>query len=160
GYDRDKIVILVDLAKKHGIELIAQPDDYQGDFKISFYYKINHNMESDFAWLKKSADKTNSRILFTKCNPSAGDPTDCYDVEFIPICCGKDETVSFVMKELGVKKNSIYSFGDSCNDFPMFSRSGNSYLVSNADPVAVKQHGERLDKPYCHGILSVLKGIK
>ena len=160
GYDRDKILIIVEEARKQGIELTAQPNDYQGDFKISFYYKCNESMQADFSWLEEYARKANSRILFTKCNPAAGDPEDCYDVEFIPTCCGKDETVSFIMEELGVKIDSIYAFGDSCNDFPMFAKSGYSYLVSNADPIAIKQHGNSLNKPYCHGILSVLEGIK
>lgn len=160
GYDRDKILTVVERAKANGIQLIEQPDDYQGDFKISFYYTINEHMEADFDWLKEAAKNASSRIVFTKCNPAAGDPEDCFDVEFIPTCCGKDETVSFIIEDLSVKKDSVYAFGDSCNDFPMFERSGHSYLVSNADPEAVKRHGVCLDKPYCHGILSVLKGIK
>ena len=159
GYDRDKIFTLVELAKRHGIELTAQPDDYQGDFKISFYYKYNEKMQADFDWLKEYAFKVKSRVLFTKCNPAAGDPENCYDVEFIPTCCGKDETVSFITDELGISYNSIYAFGDSCNDFPMFAKSGHSYLVSNADPAAVELHGDSLKEPYCHGILSILKEL-
>lgn len=160
GYEESKIFNIVKLAKDNGIDLVTQPDDYQGDFKKSFYYTINESMDADFAWLKEAAKQASSRVVFTRCNPAAGDPEDCFDVEFIPTCCGKDETVSFIIDELNVKKNSIYAFGDSCNDFPMFERSGHGYLVSNADPEAVKQHGTNLDEPYCHGILSVLKGIK
>ncbi|WP_150137694.1 HAD family hydrolase [Candidatus Enterovibrio escicola] len=159
GYDRYKVGEIIKSAKNKNIVLIKQPDNYQGHFKISYYYKINDNIESDFSWLKEEAANANCHIILTKSNPAVSDHSDYYDIEFIPTCCGKDEAVLFVMQKLGLDKKAIYSFGDSCNDFPMFLKSGNGYLVSNADPYAIALYGSCLEQAYCHGILSVLNRI-
>ncbi|ECT0422213.1 hypothetical protein DQQ66_24580, partial [Salmonella enterica subsp. enterica serovar Kentucky] len=110
--------------------------------------------------IQELADERRIRVVFTRCNPAAGDPSGCYDVEFIPLCCGKDQAVSFLMEETGLPKEAIIAFGDSANDFAMFAQAGSGYLVGNADPFAVSQYGNRLNSAYCHGILSVLKELQ
>ncbi|WP_350306495.1 HAD-IIB family hydrolase [Photorhabdus viridis] len=159
GYCRDNVDEIVKAIREHGISLEKQPDDYQGQYKISFYYQIRAEMQRDFDWIDALTSKYQIRVLFTKCNPAAGDPADCYDVEFIPRCCGKDEAVSFLMEETCLPKEKVFAFGDSANDFPMFARAGQGYLVANADRDAIKKHGNSLDKPYCHGILSIIERI-
>lgn len=154
--DIDKILAAI---REHGITLEKQADDYQGPYKRSFYYRIREKMQLDFDWIDALISKFQVRVLFTKCNPAAGDPADCYDVEFIPRCCGKDEAISFLMEETDLPKERIFAFGDSANDFPMFARAGHGYLVANADSAAIKAHGSSLDKQYCHGILSIIEGI-
>lgn len=42
----------------------------------------------------------------------------------------------------------------------MFERAGQAYLAANAGRVAIKKHGSCLDKPCCHGILSVMQKIQ
>lgn len=143
-----------------GMPLQRQPEDYQGPFKVSYYYPEGPSMADDFATIRTLADEQRIRVVFTRCNPAAGDPPDCYDVEFIPLCCGKDQAVSFLMEEIALPKEAIIAFGDSANDFAMFAQAGRGYLVGNADPFAVKQHGSSLDTAYCHGILSVLKELQ
>ncbi|MFT4272523.1 MAG: HAD family hydrolase [Pantoea sp.] len=158
GYSTDNVDYIVDVIKSKGIPLVKQPDDYQGPFKISFYYPIRHQMRKDFQWIEALAAKNSIRVVFTKCNPAAGDPAECYDVEFIPLCCGKDQAVIFLREEILLSKEAIIAFGDSANDFAMFAESGKAYLVANADRFAVEKYGSCLDKAYCHGILSVLQG--
>ncbi|WP_244298029.1 HAD family hydrolase [Actinobacillus vicugnae] len=116
-------------------------------------------MESDFNLIKALADKYHIRVMFTKCNPAAGDPENCYDIEFIPTCCGKDQAVLFLLEELNISQNNVLAFGDSANDVTMFSKAGKGYLVSNADKTAIKTYGSSLNLPYCHGILNILKEI-
>lgn len=159
GFRRENVTKILQMIVEKGICLDRQPEDYQGPFKSSFYYHIREEMPDDFDWIRSLAGQFNIRTLFTKCNPAAGDPPDAYDVEFIPRCCGKDEAVSFLMERTGLHRNAVLAFGDSCNDFPMFERAGHAYLVANADSAAIKMHGNNLDKPYCHGILSILKGV-
>lgn len=159
GYHAENIEKIVKHVSSRGIPLERQPEDYQGPYKKSFYYRTRRKVVADFDWIESLATKFQVRVLFTRCNPAAGDPGDCFDVDFIPLCCGKDQAVSFLMEEINVPKESIFAFGDSENDFSMFARAGQAYLVANADRAAIKKHGSCLPKPYCHGILSVIKDI-
>jgi kanosamine-6-phosphate phosphatase len=105
------------------------------------------------------AKRLNIKASISKCNPNAGDPADCYDVDFIPACCGKDEILFFLCDELNVSKNNTWAFGDSFNDFPMLKNAGNAYLVGNADAVAKKQFNSVLNSNYCFGIKTKLEEI-
>lgn len=158
GYRAENVSRIVDILLGEGIPLEKQPDDYQGPYKISFYYPVSDQMKRDFEFISDLAEQYSVRPIFTKCNPAAGDPANCYDVEFIPLCCGKDQAVLFLMEETSLPKESVIAFGDSANDFAMFAQAGKGYLVANADRFAVEQHGSCLEKAYCHGILSVLQG--
>ncbi|EQA0735875.1 HAD-IIB family hydrolase, partial [Escherichia coli] len=160
GYSRQNVNCLVKILMEKEIPLLKQPEDYQGPFKVSYYYPESPSIASDFATIQELADERRIRVVFTRCNPAAGDPSGCYDVEFIPLCCGKDQAVSFLMEETGLPKEAIIAFGDSANDFAMFAQAGSGYLVGNADPFAVSQYGNRLNSAYCHGILSVLKELQ
>ncbi|KAB7703045.1 HAD-IIB family hydrolase [Plesiomonas shigelloides] len=160
GYSRKNVNRLVSTLMDKGMSLQKQPEDYQGPFKVSYYYPEGPAMADDFATIRTLADEQRIRVVFTRCNPAAGDPPDCYDVEFIPLCCGKDQAVSFLMEEIDLPKEAIIAFGDSANDLAMFAQAGRGYLVGNADPFAIRQHGSSLDTAYCHGILSVLKELQ
>lgn len=160
GFSHENVNTILEKISEKGILLQRQPDDYQGPYKISFYYYIRKEMEADFNWIKNLTAQYHIRVIFTKCNPAAGDPEDCYDVEFIPTCCGKDQAVLFLKDELNLIKENILAFGDSANDFSMFANSGKGYLVSNADKTAIDTYGSSLNHPYCHGILDILKEIK
>jgi len=159
GFHASSVNRILESIREKNIKIVGQPADYQGPYKISFYYYIRPEMEADFAWIETLCTQWNIRVLLTRCNPAAGDPKNCYDVEFIPTCCGKDQAVAFLKEEMQLPRRSIFAFGDSCNDFPMFSQAGHAYLVANADHLAISLHGNCLDKPYCHGILSVLAEI-
>ena len=160
GYSHQNVKSLISVLLEQGMPLEKQQEDYQGPYKISYYYPDGPRMASDFACIQALANEQRVRVIFTRCNPAAGDPPDCYDVEFIPLCCGKDQAVSFLREETALPKEAIIAFGDSANDFAMFAQSGRGYLVGNADPFAIKQYGSSLDGAYCHGILNVLKELQ
>ncbi|MBA0219453.1 MULTISPECIES: HAD-IIB family hydrolase [Enterobacterales] len=160
GYSLQNVNSLVRILMGKGMPLQRQPEDYQGPFKVSYYYPEGASMAVDFATIQALADERGIRVVFTRCNPAAGDPPDCYDVEFIPLCCGKDQAVSFLMEETALPKEAIIAFGDSANDFAMFAQAGRGYLVGNADPFAIRQYGSSLNAAYCHGILNVLKELQ
>lgn len=88
GYSRENVDSIVSVLMKKGISLQKQPADYQGLYKVSYYYPEGPNLASDFARIQTLADEQRIRVVFTRCNPAAGDPPDCYDIEFIPLCCG------------------------------------------------------------------------
>ena len=159
GYSQEKVNQIVGVLLEKGMPLQKQPDDYQGPYKASFYYPESSNMTDDFALIERLAHAQHIRVVFTRCNPAAGDPPNTYDVEFIPTCCGKDQAVSFLMDETGLPKEAMIAFGDSANDFAMFAQAGQGYLVANADKYAIAQYGSCLEEAYCYGILSKLKTL-
>lgn len=159
GYRKEYTGAVLDILRGHGINLTPQPDDYQGKFKSSFYYKISDTYETDLERIRAVASDYNMSTLSSRCNPNAGDPENHYDIEFIPVCCGKGEAVDFLKEKYGLAPDNIYCFGDSFNDFPMFARTANSFLVGNADEEAKKSHPNVLGEEYCLGIKNKLEEL-
>lgn len=159
GYRKKSITQIIQELNAHNIFLTYESDDYQGKFKSTFYYYIQDSIKSDFNLIQTIAAKYNIKVLFNQCNPSAGDPENSFDIEFIPSCCGKGEIVDFIMHEYGLSPNDVYCFGDSFNDFSMFERTKNGYLVGNADPEAKFKHGKVLTRNYCYGITDKLNEV-
>lgn len=156
GYCPQKVDKVIAQLVEKGITLVRQPADYQGPYKQSFYYQVRAQKAQDFALINQLAEQAQVKVLMTKSNPAAGDPEDSYDIEFIPLCCGKDQALLFLQETFQLPSQQILAFGDSANDFSMFAVAGAGYLVANADQYAIQAYGACLDKPYCHGILSVL----
>lgn len=159
GFKLPNIDLLISELKKKDIHLEKEPDDYQGKYKATFYYYIKNSIETDFSLIEKLANDYQIKVLFNKSNPMAGDPENCYDIEFLPAYCGKGEIVDFLLEELNITANNCYCFGDSFNDFSMFSRTKNAFLVGNADPEARSKHQQVLERNYCYGICDKLKEI-
>jgi kanosamine-6-phosphate phosphatase len=127
---------------------------------VAYYYNDNASREKDFERIARIAREHDLRVLFAKCSPAAGDPPGAYDVEFVPLCCGKDKAVEFLQSRFGLKRESLYGFGDGFNDFPMFDAVGNGFLVKNALPAVVEKRASLLARPYCFGIVDVLERLK
>ncbi|MCD7972333.1 MAG: HAD-IIB family hydrolase [Candidatus Azobacteroides sp.] len=159
GFKRENITRMIALLRETGISLREQPADYGGKYKGTYYYKITSHLEEDYNRIKEVAADLKIKVLFTKCNPAAGDPADCYDVDLLPECCGKENVVSFLSEYTGVKKEDTWAFGDSFNDFKMFAEAENSYLVANADPLAAKSFSHMTNSSYCFGIKETLKQL-
>jgi len=159
GYRKENINQIIQELNAHHISLIFESDDYQGKFKSTLYYYIRDSIKSDFDLIQTIASNYNIKVLFNRCNPSAGDPENCFDIEFIPSCYGKGEIVDFIMQKYDLSSNDVYCFGDSFNDFSMFERTKNSYLVGNADPEAKSKHGKILTREYCYGIMDKLQEL-
>ncbi|NAW52113.1 HAD-IIB family hydrolase [Elizabethkingia argentiflava] len=156
GYSSREVSRALAIIKLSGIELLEEPQDYQGKYKSTFYYFIRAQMEEDFQIISQIAAVHHCKVLFNRCNPAAGDPENCYDVEFIPHCCGKGEVIDFLKENLSLSSEDFYAFGDSCNDFSMFSRAGHAFLVGNAETSAKEDYPAVLNENYCVGIRNKL----
>jgi kanosamine-6-phosphate phosphatase len=157
GYRKENVDLILEILRYNDIDLILQSDDYQSKYKSSFYYTIRESYRDDFSFIESVALNYNCKVLFSRANPAAGDPENSFDVEFIPKCCGKGEVVEFLKKILSLNSENFYAFGDSFNDFSMFSKVSNSFLVGNADPLAKVQFPNTLSENYCIGITKKLK---
>jgi len=160
GFRKENLQKTVACVEARGIALSKQQTDYQGKWKVAYYYVERPSRDEDFAQIKRAAQDRDLRVLFAKCSPAAGDPIGAYDVEFLPLCCGKDHAVEFLQSRFGLSRGSLYGFGDGFNDFPMLDAVGNGFLVGNALAAAVERRGSSLAKPYCLGIVDVLEGLK
>lgn len=160
GFEASNVEQLLAEIEAKDIALTRQHSDYQGRFKFSYYYFDNPERERHFTQIARMAESRQVRVLFAKCSPAAGDPAGSYDVEFIPPCCGKDKAVAFLQARFGLRREGLYGFGDGFNDFPMFDAVGNGFLVGNALPAVIEQRGSALARPYCHGILDVLRALE
>jgi kanosamine-6-phosphate phosphatase len=159
GFDRDAPDLIVAKAQQRGMLMRRQSADYQGAYRVSYYYQEGTRHGDDFAWLEDMAARYRMRCLLAPCNPAAGDPAGWHDVDFVPRCCGKDAAVDFLRQILDVPREKVIAFGDSCNDLPMFAKAGHGFLVGNADPQAKRRWAHCLEQPYCHGIVSVLRQL-
>lgn len=158
GFSSDCIADLVALIENKNINLIKQKAVYQGKYKSSFFLEkvSEHQFSHELATINELMSGYPVKLLVTQCSPAAGDPENYYDVEFLPICCGKDEAVKFVKELYGIALENTFAFGDSCNDLSMFANVGHAFWVENADAAARKNAYRLTTGIYCHGILHTL----
>lgn len=153
GFIKENIKCITESLQNKKILLVKQVDDYQGKYMESFYYYMSDKTEKDILEIKETASKYQIKSHITPCNPAAGDPENCYDVQFMPKCCGKKEVLCFLLKKFNLDIQNTWAFGDSFNDFDILSSVGNPYLVANADLNLKKQMPKAILKgEYCHGI--------
>ncbi len=160
GFRPERVEGAIEALRAEGIDMPKQIEDYQGRNQKVYYYYPSDSYLNDIERIKDIASQIGAKALVTMCNPAAGDPENCYDVQFLPKCCGKSEVMHFVMNSYGVAVENTWAFGDSFNDYEVLMAAGNPYLVANADlalkslfPQSILKHS------YCHGIKEALERI-
>ena len=133
GFEKGSIKTVVQILQNRGVNLIKQIDDYQGKFLESYYLLMSKRTNEDLLMISELASEYNIKVITTKCNPAAGDPENCFDIQFMPKCCGKKEVLQFLVEKLGISKVDTWAFGDSFNDLEILQNVGNPYIVANAD---------------------------
>ncbi|MFG3658022.1 HAD-IIB family hydrolase [Streptomyces sp. NPDC047706] len=116
-----------------GMPLVPQHNRPPGTRVISHYYYAQ-DAERDarnLALVRQVAEALSLGVSVSRCSPAAGDPEDCYDVDFLPPACGKRRIVDYVCRVHGVDPAGAYAFGDSGNDLEMLAAVGAGTLVGN-----------------------------
>ena len=159
GFSYDLIDESINALRNKDIQLIKQDDTFQGKYKKSYYLYANSkgNLNNSLEIINTNLAHASIRVVVTKCNPQAGDPENCYDVDFIPSCCGKGKLTRFITNKLGVSYKNTFGFGDSENDLEMLNSVGNPYFVENAESDAKKNRFPITNGLYCMGIYNTLK---
>lgn len=161
GFKKENIRELVCSLRDKGISLPKQVEDYQGKNMESYYYFLSDNSKNDLLHIEELASECNIKALITKCNPAAGDPENCFDVQFLPMCCGKKEILNFLINSLHIDIENTWAFGDSFNDYEILNEVRNPYIVANADPTLKEMIPHAvLNHKYSHGIKEALKNIQ
>lgn len=160
GFDKNNIAKVISELAIKGIILHKQKDDFQGIFMESYYYYNSKNEDKHILVIKNISLKYNVKAEISYCNPAAGDPQECFDILFIPNCCGKKEVLIFIANNLNLPLRDTWAFGDSLNDYEMLIYAGNSFALANADPALKnRMNNSVLKHKYCHGIMEALKKI-
>ena len=150
-----------DFNNSHSNLIQIQSDKFQSSNKVSYYLRHSENFSNHELALKSIAKKLSIKVSITKCNPMAGDPEGFYDVDFIPLGSGKDFIVKYIKNKYNGHPYTI-AFGDSFNDFDMFSVVDEAYLVANSHPDAIDvgrsfKNIKILENEYCIGILDIVR---
>ncbi|GGE16230.1 kanosamine-6-phosphate phosphatase [Marinithermofilum abyssi] len=155
----DEIIQL--LQEKYQIYLRAQTQLGSSRYKRNYYYQEQNESvdEKNFLAIKTVAQQYGVAVNINRCNPLAGDPEDCFDVDFIPTGTGKDEIVRFMLNKYKVKPENAFAFGDSGNDLRMLKVVKHGYLVENATEEAKNAHAKIATGEYSIGIINTLKSI-
>lgn len=147
------------LSREHGVELTPQTQLGSSRFKWNFYYRQKDPVTDRHAveYIRHLAGQYRLDVNINRCNPLAGDPEDCYDVDFIPLGTGKAEIVRFMLERYGAGPEHAFAFGDSGNDLLMLQAVRHGYLVHNATEEAKGLHPLVSEGAYVKGILHALK---
>ncbi|OKI95719.1 hydrolase [Streptomyces sp. CB02058] len=142
-----------------GVPLVPQANRPPGSLVQSHYYyaRTPENDERSLALVRSTAEKYSLGVGVSRCNPAAGDPEDCYDVDFLPEGCGKRAVVRHVRRTYGVPPSDTFAFGDSGNDLEMLREAGRGVLVANCTAEARGCHPDVSDLPYAAAVLAVLR---
>ena len=128
--------------RRRGVPLVPQPDRPPGTKVISHYYYAQ-DAERDtrhLALIRRVAGVLSLGVSLSRCSPAAGDPENCYDVDFLPPGCGKRGIVEYVCRAHGVDSADAFAFGDSGNDLEMLAAVGRGVLVGNCTEEARRRH--------------------
>ncbi|MEY9093678.1 HAD-IIB family hydrolase [Paenibacillus sp. RC84] len=160
GFSEEAVKTLVrELSREYDVDLTPQTQLGSSRFKWNFYYRQRDPL-TDLHTIKHIRDlagRYRVDVNINRCNPLAGDPEDCYDVDFIPLGTGKAEIVRFMLERYGVQPEHAFAFGDSGNDLLMLQAVRHGYLVHNATEEAKGLHPLVSEGAYVKGILHVLK---
>lgn len=142
-----------------GVGLEPQPGRAPDSLVKSYYYR-SRDPETDarnLAAVREAAARGAPGVSVSRCNPSAGDPADSYDVDFLPRTCGKRQIVRYVCRKYGIDPADSFAFGDSGNDLEMLAAVGHGVLVGNCTEEARGRHPRVSDRCYSDAVLTTLR---
>ncbi|MFE4451000.1 HAD-IIB family hydrolase [Streptomyces sp. NPDC056796] len=142
-----------------GVPLVPQTGRPPGSLVQSHYYyaRTPARDERSLALVRSTAEKFSLGAGVSRCNPAAGDPEDCYDVDLLPPDCGKRSVVRHVRGTYEVPRAHTFAFGDSGNDLEMLREAGRGVLVANCTTEARARHPDVSGLPHAAAVLAVLR---
>ncbi|MEU8709135.1 HAD-IIB family hydrolase [Streptomyces sp. NPDC048565] len=142
-----------------GVDLAPQPGRAPDSLVKSYYYRSRDpgTDARNLAAVRRAAARAALGAGVSRCNPSAGDPADSYDVDLLPLMCGKSQIVHHVCRTYAIDPADAFAFGDSGNDLEMLAAVGHGVLVGNCTEEARGRHPRVSDRSYADAVLSTLR---
>jgi kanosamine-6-phosphate phosphatase len=156
---RKRATQLVGQLSQHGLSLVTQGTRGDSELVASYYYRSQSVVQDTRALrlMRSLAAEHGLGLNLSRCNPRAGDPADCFDVDLIPANGGKANVVRHVCAQLGLGPSRTFAFGDSGNDLEMLTSVGHGWLVSNCTAEARARHPRVSEHAYAAAILACLR---
>lgn len=143
-----------------GIKLVPQHLNYSKNKLSFYYYAISESKDNEnISEIKRVALKRGISVNINFCSPNVGDPENCYDVDFIPSCCGKVNVIDFLKNQYGTENTKTFAFGDGENDIEMLNYADFGYLVNNATKQAKEKFKNVVKYNSTKGILYALRSF-
>ncbi|MCV2463457.1 HAD-IIB family hydrolase [Streptomyces sp. ICN988] len=142
-----------------GVGLEPQPGRAP-DSLVKSYYCRSRDPGTDarnLAAVREAAARGALGVNVSRCNPAAGDPADCYDVDLLPRTCGKRQIVQYVCRKYGIDPADAFAFGDSGNDLEMLATVGHGVLVGNCTEEARSRHPRVSNRCHSDAVLTTLR---
>ncbi|MCX5422572.1 HAD-IIB family hydrolase [Streptomyces sp. NBC_00078] len=142
----------------NGVDLEPQPGRAPDSLVKSYYYRSRHPEidARNLSAVREAAGRAALGVSVSRCNPSAGDPADCYDVDLLPPTCGKRQVVRYVCQKYGIDPADTFAFGDSGNDLEMLAAVGHGVMVGNCTEEARGRHPRVSDRCHSDAVLTTL----
>jgi kanosamine-6-phosphate phosphatase len=159
GYSSEAVAAAVAALAELGIALAPQTQITPSGFRHS-YYHASRGADQDgeaIAQIRAVAAARAIGVNVSRCNPAAGDPAHCFDVDFLPTVCGKANVVAYVCRRFGVERSATLGFGDSGNDLEMLEAVGHGVLVGNSTAEARTRFARVSEYHYAEAILRTLR---
>jgi kanosamine-6-phosphate phosphatase len=149
----------VDALRRRGVPLMLQPGGAEFEWIEHYYYRSRgpRRDEAAISLIEAVAAADSLGVNVGRCNSGAGDPADCYDVDFLPTVCGKANVVPYICRRYGVDIADTLAFGDSPTDLGMLRAVGRGTLVGNCTADARSGFPHTSGDRYAAAILSVLE---
>ncbi|WP_419421371.1 HAD-IIB family hydrolase (plasmid) [Legionella sp. D16C41] len=161
-YSKQSINNIVSTLKKYEIFLVKE-ERSDNNLKDSYYYfnafAENHNLSltMQLKVIKLLAKRNKIKVIISQCNHNIGDPEDAFDVDFIPLACGKENVARYLLKKYHLTKEQAFAFGDSENDLALLKSMRHGYAVANATPNLKRYIKNCCPYSYGQGIIASLK---
>ena len=112
--------------------LEPQPDEFQSDYKVSYYLRNADPAELEQVRAMLLEQSIRAELVYSSQR----------DLDVLPRGCNKGSAAEYVAHYLGFEPSDVIVCGDSANDFAMFDYGFAGVVVGNAHPEL-----KALDKP-------------
>ena len=131
-------------------ELEPQPEEFQSEFKASYFLHDATNDQLQVIHSVLAAGGLAAEIVYSSAR----------DLDVLPAGCNKGTAAEFVAEYLGFHRSDVIVCGDSSNDLAMFDRGFSGIVVGNGSPELKSLDGPRVYKssrPFAGGIVEGLE---
>ncbi len=145
-WEREKVVSLLTDIK----ELVRQDDEFQTEFKESYFLKENQSNVLREINQRMQGAELKAHIIYS----------DDTFLDFLPPLSGKAQAVGYVVDNFGLKKENVIVCGDTGNDLDMFKAGFKGIIVGNAHAELKKFEGENAYHAVAQYASGIIEGIR
>lgn len=143
--------VVEDILRNPGFDLVKQPDQFQSEFKSSWY--LRDATPEQLATIQETLNSTKLHCSMVYSSNR--------DLDVLPGMAGKGGALKWLLSRIGILPDETLVAGDSGNDRQMFLVEGVSgIIVGNAQPELLRLSSlKNVYQTEAHGTLGVIEGL-